>query len=335
MSLLVIWQYMDRSVTKKIFYMDLRSFGPYNIFLVTDRSIHCHMPLSAMNYLLYITYLWLVGVSVWYIKKWESKWQISFYPSKYTVIRTLPNKKKQLMLISYISDQWSYTWSRIKDASKYTGVTFTNNLSWDRHINNLSWDRHINNLSWDRHINNLSWDRHINSLSWDRHINNLSWDRHINNLSWDRHTNNLSWNRHINNLFWDRHINNLSWDRHINNLSWDRHINNIVGKGNRTLGFIRRILKDCTKTVKAATYTSMVRPTVEYASTVWDSVIQKKKNIKSLEQVQRRAVRFLWNGYKDRSLDCVTNMVKALEWESLQDRRKGDYACSIKYRRTL
>ena len=31
-----------------------RSFGPYNIFLVTDRSIYCHMTLSAMNYLLYI-----------------------------------------------------------------------------------------------------------------------------------------------------------------------------------------------------------------------------------------------------------------------------------------
>jgi hypothetical protein len=35
-------------------YMDLRSFGPYNIFLVMDRSIYCHMTLSAMNYLLYI-----------------------------------------------------------------------------------------------------------------------------------------------------------------------------------------------------------------------------------------------------------------------------------------
>ena len=33
--------------------MDLRSFGPYNILLVTDRSIYCHMTLSAMNYLLY------------------------------------------------------------------------------------------------------------------------------------------------------------------------------------------------------------------------------------------------------------------------------------------
>jgi hypothetical protein len=36
----------------KKYYMDL-SFGPYNIFLVTDRSIYCHMTLSAMNYLLY------------------------------------------------------------------------------------------------------------------------------------------------------------------------------------------------------------------------------------------------------------------------------------------
>ena len=40
----------------KKYYMDLRSFGPYDIFLVTDRSIYCHMNLSAMNYLLYITF---------------------------------------------------------------------------------------------------------------------------------------------------------------------------------------------------------------------------------------------------------------------------------------
>ena len=30
------------------------SFGPYNIVLVTDRSIYCHMTLSTMNYLLYM-----------------------------------------------------------------------------------------------------------------------------------------------------------------------------------------------------------------------------------------------------------------------------------------
>ena len=30
-----------------------RSFGPYNISLVTDRSIYCHMTISAMNSLLF------------------------------------------------------------------------------------------------------------------------------------------------------------------------------------------------------------------------------------------------------------------------------------------
>jgi hypothetical protein len=40
----------------KQYYMDLRSSGPYTIFLVTDRSIYCHMTLSAMNYLLFIAY---------------------------------------------------------------------------------------------------------------------------------------------------------------------------------------------------------------------------------------------------------------------------------------
>ena len=40
-----------------------------------------------------------------------------------------------------------------------------------------------------------------------------------------------------------------------NNLSWDRHIDNIVGKGNKTLGFFRRNLKDCTKPIKSAAYT--------------------------------------------------------------------------------
>ena len=41
-----------------------------------------------------------------------------------------------------------------------------------------------------------------------------------------------------------------------NNLSWDGHIDNIIGKGNKTLGFIRRNLKDCTKPVKSAAYYS-------------------------------------------------------------------------------
>jgi hypothetical protein len=44
--------------SQKKYYMDLRSFGPYNMFLVTDRSIYCHMTLSAMNYLLFLDCHW-------------------------------------------------------------------------------------------------------------------------------------------------------------------------------------------------------------------------------------------------------------------------------------
>ena len=71
------------------------------------------------------------------------------------------------------------------------------------------------------------------------------------------------------------------------NLTWDKHIQN------RTLGFIRRNLRDCTVPVKAATYTAMVRPSLEYASTVWDTPNQA--HIKQLESVQRRAARYVYN----------------------------------------
>ena len=57
------------------------------------------------------------------------------------------------------------------------------------------------------------------------------------------------------------------WTKKMN---WDQHVNSVVMKGNRTLGFLRRNLKQCTTPVKAATYTTIVRPAVEYASKVWD-----------------------------------------------------------------
>ena len=40
----------------KKYYMDRSFWGPYNLFLVTDRSIYCHMTRSDMNYLPYYTF---------------------------------------------------------------------------------------------------------------------------------------------------------------------------------------------------------------------------------------------------------------------------------------
>ena len=75
------------------------------------------------------------------------------------------------------------------------------------------------------------------------------------------------------------------------------------------MGFIRINLRDCTKPVKAAAYTTMARPTLEYASTVWDP--HSSAETHKLEQVQRRAARFVHNNY----------MVQNLGWQPLQQRR--------------
>jgi hypothetical protein len=53
-----------------------------------------------------------------------------------------------------------------------------------------------------------------------------------------------------------------------NDLDWGPHINNITTKVNKTLSFLRINMKNCT--VKNLTYTSLVRPVVEYASPVWN-----------------------------------------------------------------
>ena len=99
-------------------------------------------------------------------------------------------------------------------------------------------------------------------------------------------------------------------------LAWKKHIDNTVNKANRTLGVIRRNLGDCTAPVKAAAYSTLVRPVLEYSSTVWDP--HQSSDIHNLEQVQRRAARFVNHNYTERTPGCVTNMVQSLGWESLQ-----------------
>ena len=53
-------------------------------------------------------------------------------------------------------------------------------------------------------------------------------------------------------------------------LKWNSHIRNVCSKANRTLGFLRRNLFSCPQDVKEAAYKIMVRPILEYGSTVWD-----------------------------------------------------------------
>ena len=66
----------------------------------------------------------------------------------------------------------------------------------------------------------------------------------------------------------------------------------------------------------------MVRPILEYASTVWDP--SNVGDIAELEQVQRRAARFVYNRYTDRTPGCVTEMLNNLKWQPLEERRTNN-----------
>ena len=89
-------------------------------------------------------------------------------------------------------------------------------------------------------------------------------------------------------------------------LSWSNHVEDVAARGNRTMGFMRRNFRECKPKVKTATYTTLVRPTLEYASAVWDPY--KQKDAQLLENVQRRAARYM-NNYTDRSPGSVTSML--------------------------
>ena len=54
------------------------------------------------------------------------------------------------------------------------------------------------------------------------------------------------------------------------NLNWNKHCDIICSKANSTLDLLRRILGECNAAVKSRVYTSLVRPQLDYASTVWN-----------------------------------------------------------------
>ena len=104
-------------------------------------------------------------------------------------------------------------------------------------------------------------------------------------------------------------------------LRWNTHVRNICTKANRTLGFLRRNLYFCPQEVKEAAYKGLVRPVLDYGSSVWDPpgvVLQEE-----LESTQKRAVRFVTGNYNDET-GSMTGILGQLKWESLKKSRKDN-----------
>ena len=83
------------------------------------------------------------------------------------------------------------------------------------------------------------------------------------------------------------------------------------------VGFLRRNLRVSSEATKSSAYYSMVRPLLEYCSTVWSP--HTKEYIQKIEMVQRRAARYVTNRYHNTS--SVTSMLDHLVWETLESRR--------------
>ena len=58
-------------------------------------------------------------------------------------------------------------------------------------------------------------------------------------------------------------------------LSWNTHIDRIVKKGDSMLGFLQRNLRINSQDTKASAYFTLVRPNLEYCSTVWSPYISR------------------------------------------------------------
>jgi len=87
---------------------------------------------------------------------------------------------------------------------------------------------------------------------------------------------------------------------------------------NSTLGLIRRNVNIRNSQVKQRAYTSLVRPILEYSSTVWDPYTSTAIN--KIEAVQRRAARVITSQYQRTA--SVTAMLAELNLQTLAERRR-------------
>lgn len=101
-------------------------------------------------------------------------------------------------------------------------------------------------------------------------------------------------------------------------LRWNIHIANISSKATRKLFFLKRSLKSAPADIKLLSYTTFVRPVLEYANTVWFP--HNITNINQLEKVQRKAIRFIHNKYK--RTDSPTHLLASSGLDTLAIRAK-------------
>ena len=109
---------------------------------------------------------------------------------------------------------------------------------------------------------------------------------------------------------------------------WEKHITNAVNKANSTLAVLKRNVRVPSQNVKSAAYKALVRPHLEYCSSVWDP---STKNLQEkVEKVQRRSARWVMNKYRHGpNTTGPSAMIETLGWPLLVERRRVSRLCLL------
>ena len=102
-------------------------------------------------------------------------------------------------------------------------------------------------------------------------------------------------------------------------LNFEKHIGTIVNKANRVLGITRKTFNHMDQNIFCHIFKGLVRPQIEYASSVWSPHLVKQKE--TIENVQRRATKLI-PGFSELS---YPDRLKKLKLPTLAYRRvRGD-----------
>lgn len=107
------------------------------------------------------------------------------------------------------------------------------------------------------------------------------------------------------------------------NLSWQTHIDHITSDANRMLGFLRRNFALASADIKLVLYKTLVRPKLEYASSIWDPHINSL--LHDIEAIQNRSARFILSNYFRTA--SVSSLKSSLNLLDLSVRRKISRLC--------
>ena len=97
-------------------------------------------------------------------------------------------------------------------------------------------------------------------------------------------------------------------------LSWGKHVSYMVNKANKVLGINRRSLGNHNRYAFSCLFKSLVRPILEYSAPVWSPY--PKKDIESLEKVQRRASRLALKQKREKM--SYEDRYRLLNWKTLE-----------------